>query len=107
MPTDNREVRGDYCIIGITDEETLSSYIRVNDYKDMGNVTQPLTEDEILEVEGDDDISEEISLVKMIEMYVDATAYSDPIKEKLKSVSTGMYHEMVRILEEKSRNEEI
>ena len=50
MPIDDREIQGDYCIADITNEEALSSYIRVNDFKDMGNSTLELTEDEILEV---------------------------------------------------------
>lgn len=65
-----------------------------------------VTEDELVEVESDDNTTEEISLLKMIEHYVNATAYSEGVKDKLKSVSIGMYHEMVRILEEKGKNEE-
>jgi DNA repair exonuclease SbcCD nuclease subunit len=65
-----------------------------------------VTDDELVEVDGEEGIAEEISLLKMIEHYVDATAYNEGIKDKLKSVSIGMYHEMLSILEDKSRNEE-
>jgi hypothetical protein len=45
--------------------------------------------------------SQEISIMNMINSYVDGLPYTDQIKEKLKEVSVRMYHEASKELEEK------
>ena len=50
-------------------------------------------------------MSQEISLITMIENYVDGLPYTEQIKEKLKDVSNRLYHEALRELEEKKSYE--
>ena len=47
------------------------------------------------------EVTQDISLLTMIENYVDGLAYTDQIKEKLKEVGIRLYHETSKELEEK------
>ena len=46
-------------------------------------------------------MGQEISLLSMIDNYIDGLPYTDQIKQKLKEVSTRMYNETTKELEEK------
>jgi hypothetical protein len=63
-----------------------------------------ITEEDAAAAEGNesgDGTTQEISLLTMIENYVDGLAYSDQIKNKLKEVGVRLYHEAAKELEEK------
>lgn len=63
-----------------------------------------ITEEDSAAAEGNesgDGTTQEISLLTMIENYVDGLAYSDQIKNKLKEVGVRLYNEAARELEEK------
>jgi DNA repair exonuclease SbcCD nuclease subunit len=66
-----------------------------------------VTEEEMIQDE--DDVEggtvDEISLVSMIEKYIDGMAYPENIKEKLKSVGVRLYYDLVKEIEEKHKNE--
>jgi DNA repair exonuclease SbcCD nuclease subunit len=60
-----------------------------------------ITDEEISEEGEEYEGGEEISLLNMIENYVNDLPYSDQIKSKLKEVSIRLYHEASKELEEK------
>jgi len=66
-----------------------------------------ITDEESVPVEeiGNDGLSQEISLLTMIENYVDVLPYTGQIKEKLKEVSNRLYHEALIEMEEKKSYE--
>jgi len=68
-----------------------------------------VSEDEIDQMNESEDgqIVEEISLLKMIDNYVDNLPYTSQIKQKLKEVSSRLYHETYKELEEKRTYENI
>ena len=75
--------------------ENFTGYRRINHVI----ISEDATDDG--EEQYDSAIGEEISLIKMIENYVDRLAYTDQIKSKLKEVSVRMYHEASKEMEEK------
>jgi len=78
---------------------------RFSGYRKINHII--VTEDDIQEInESEENLSEEISLINMIEMYVDGMAYTDSIKDRLKSVSINLYHDVLRVLEEKNKHED-
>lgn len=75
-----------------------------NGYRKITHII--VNEDETQVVESDEaTMVDEISLVSMINTYVDSMAYTDLIKEKLKSVSVRLYYDMIKELDEKHKNE--
>ena len=79
--------------------ENFTGYRRIN------HVIITDEEGETLEDIDDSGMSQEISLMTMIEKYVDGLPYTEQIKEKLKDVSNRLYHEALRELEEKKSYE--
>ena len=66
-----------------------------------------VTDDDLKMEDGEEENGtvDEISLVNMIESYVDTMGYTDQIKDRLKSVSVRLYYDMVKEIEEKHKNE--
>jgi DNA repair exonuclease SbcCD nuclease subunit len=80
--------------------ERFSGYRRINHHI--------ITEEDAAVAEEDestDGITQEISLITMIENYVNTLPYTDQLKNKLKEVSTRMYYETHKELEEKRSHE--
>lgn len=67
-----------------------------------------VTEDETIvdDKEEDEGLVDEISLVNMIEAYIDQLGYTEQIKARLKEVSIRLYYEMIKEIEEKHKNED-
>ena len=77
--------------------ENFTGYRRINHVIITDEEADNISNEELT----DGDISQEISLVTMIEKYVDGLPYTDQIKQKLKDVSERLYHETTKELEEK------
>ena len=76
--------------------ENFTGYRRINHVIITDEEAEAITDED---TEGN--ISQEISLIAMIEKYVDGLPYTDQIKQKLKDVSEKLYHETYKELEEK------
>jgi DNA repair exonuclease SbcCD nuclease subunit len=75
---------------------------KFNGYRRINHVI--ITEEDSAAAEGAEDadgLTQEISLLTMIDNYIDSLPYTDQIKQKLKEVSARMYHETTKELEEK------
>jgi len=79
--------------------ENFSGYRRIN------HVIITDEESESIEDIDDSGLSQEISLLTMIENYVEGLPYTAHIKEKLREVSNRLYHEALREMEEKKSYE--
>lgn len=72
----------------------------VSGYRKISHII--LSEEEASDKTDDSEVdgaAEEISIINLIENYINEMAYTDQIKEKLKSVSTGLYYETLREFE--------
>jgi DNA repair exonuclease SbcCD nuclease subunit len=74
---------------------------KFNGYRRINHVIVSDDESSLTENEETGEVTQDISLLTMIENYVDSLPYTDQIKEKLKEVGVRMYHETSKELEEK------